>query len=308
MALKLSFCQLIKIVLSQIGGSPLQQVYSQLSQGLQQITKGGIIPSEFAQLKTFIDQVTTALNGVNGVGGVVNDINAMQELTKQFFYNPVETVTNESVALIDTRLAQISEDLGSGIVPTSGNEAEYDKLLAIRSNLLEFKGHTNILSGATPPSTTGGFGGCTLADLLGSGCSPAADVPDIDLQVLVDGFKSGAILNQFKTNLSSLIANQTGYAQLSVAINNLQSSIVNFNTTVTSKLNKIVIQKAVETYITNLAFNLLSGCSSPVVNATIRPTAKSAIAPFVEYYQKIQNGVLNADGSTPGANNTTLAT
>ena len=57
MALKLSYCQLIKIVLSQIGGSPLQQVYSQLSQGLQQITKGGIIPSEFAQLKTFIDQV-----------------------------------------------------------------------------------------------------------------------------------------------------------------------------------------------------------------------------------------------------------
>ena len=302
MALKLSYCQLIKIVLSQIGGSPLQQVYSQLSQGLQQITKGGIIPSEFAQLKTFIDQVTTALNAVPG------DINAMQQMTKQFFYNPVETVTNESVALIDTRLAQISEDLGSGIQPTSGNAVEYDKLLAIRSNLLEFKGHTNILSGESPPSLTSGFGGCTLADLLGSGCSPAADVPDIDLQVLVDGFNSGAILNQFKTNLSSLIANQTGYAQLSVAINNLQSSIVNFNTTVTSKLNKIVIQKAVETYITNLAFNLLSGCSSPVINATIRPTAKSAIAPFVEYYQKIQNGVLNADGAVPGASDTALAT
>jgi hypothetical protein len=302
MALKLSYCQLIKIVLSQIGGSPLQQVYSQLSQGLQQITKGGIIPSEFAQLKTFIDQVTTALNAVPG------DINAMQQMTNQFFYNPVKTVIDESIALIDTRKSQISEDVGSGIVPTSGNEAEYAKLLAIRANLLEFQGHTNILSGESPPSLTAGFGGCTLADLLGSGCSPAADVPDIDLQVLVDGFNSGAILNQFKTNLSSLIANQTGFTQVSTAINNLQSSIVNFNTTVTSKLNKIVIQKAVETYITNLAFNLLSGCSSPVINATIRPTAKSAIAPFVEYYQKIQNGVLNADGSTPDANNTTLAT
>jgi hypothetical protein len=273
-----------------------------LSQGLQQITKGGIIPSEFAQLKTFIDQVTTALNAVPG------DINAMQQMTNQFFYNPVKTVIDESIALIDTRKSQISEDVGSGIVPTSGNEAEYAKLLAIRANLLEFQGHTNILSGESPPSLTAGFGGCTLADLLGSGCSPAADVPDIDLQVLVDGFNSGAILNQFKTNLSSLIANQTGFTQVSTAINNLQSSIVNFNTTVTSKLNKIVIQKAVETYITNLAFNLLSGCSSPVINATIRPTAKSAIAPFVEYYQKIQNGVLNADGSTPDANNTTLAT
>ena len=96
MALKLSYCQLIKIVLSQIGGSPLQQVYTQLSQGLQQITKGGIIPSEFAQLKTFVDQVTTALNGVAG------DINAMQQLTQQFFYNPVGTVTTESISLINS--------------------------------------------------------------------------------------------------------------------------------------------------------------------------------------------------------------
>ena len=58
MPLKLSFCQLIKIVLSQIGGSPLQQVYTQLSQNLQQITKGSLIPTELAQLKTFIDYFT----------------------------------------------------------------------------------------------------------------------------------------------------------------------------------------------------------------------------------------------------------
>jgi hypothetical protein len=210
--------------------------------------------------------------------------------------------------MIDTRLAQISTDPGSGPVPTSGNEAEYDKLVAMRLDLLSFKTHTDTLAGVTEPTTTGGFGGCTIADLLGNGCKPAEDVPDVDLQVLVDGFKSGALISQFKTNLSSLIANQTGYTQVSASINSLQSSIQTFNSTVTSKLNKMIIKKAVETYITNLAFSLLSGCSSPVVNATIRPEAKSAITPFIEYQQKILNGLLNADGSTPGASDTSLTT
>jgi hypothetical protein len=300
MALKLSYCQLIKIVLSQIGGSPLQQVYSQLSQGLQQITKGGIIPTEFAQLKTFIDQVTTALNGVSG------DINAMQQLTKQFFENPVKTVSNESIALINTRLGQISEDLGAGPVATSGNEAEFAKLTTLKTDLTDFVTYTDQLSGFTEPTTTGGFGGCTLADLLGSGCSPAADVPDVDLQVLVDGFKSGAVLTQLKSNLTTLVANGTGFTQILTSVNSLQSSVQSFNTTVTTKLNKIVIKQAVETYVTNLAFSLLSGCSNQLVNATIKPSAATALAPFVEYQQKILAGTLNADGSIPGANDTTI--
>jgi len=300
MALKLSYCQLIKIVLSQIGGSPLQQVYSQLSQGLQQITKGGIIPSEFAQLKTFIDQVTTALNGVGG------DINAMQQLTKQFFENPVKTVSNESIALITSRLTQITQDLGAGPVATSGNEAEFAKLTTLKTDLTSFVTYTDQLSGFTEPTTTGGFGGCTLADLLGSGCSPAADVPDVDLQVLVDGFKSGALLTQLKSNLTTLVATGTGFAQILTSINTLQNSVQSFNTTVTSKLNKIVIKQAVETYVTNLAFSLLSGCSNQLVNATIKPAAATALAPFVAYQQKILAGTLNADGSTPGATDTTI--
>ena len=301
MALKLSYCQLIKIILTKIGGNPLQQVYTQLSQGLQQITVGGIIPSELAQLKAFIDQVTTALNEVGG------DINAMQQLTKQFFENPVKAVTTESIALINSRLAQIEDPLFPGTA-TSGNEAEFAKLTTLKTDLTDFLTYTEQLSGFTEPTTTGGFGGCTLADLLGSGCSPAGDVPDVDLQVLVDGFKSGALLTQLKNNLTTLVATQTGYANLVTSINSLQSSIQNFNSTVFNKLNKIIIKQAVETYVTNLAFSLLSGCSSPLINATIKPAAKSAIAPFVEYYQKIQSGILNADGSTPGANDTTLAT
>ena len=300
MALRLSYCQLIKIILAQIGGSPLQQVYTQLSQGLQQITKGGIIPSEFAQLKAFIDQVTTALNDAG------NDINAMQKLTQQFFENPVKTVSNESIALINSRISQISEDLGAGPVATAGNEAEFAKLNELKTSLTSFVTHTDMLSGFTEPSTTGGFGGCTLADLLGSGCAPAKDVPDIDLQTLVDGFKSGAVLNQLKTNLTNLVATQTGYAGLVTSINSLQSSLTAFNTTVTSKLNKIVIKQAVETYVTNLAFSLLSGCSNQLVNATIKPSAAAALAPFVAYQQKVRDGLLNADNTTP--TNTTLAT
>jgi hypothetical protein len=87
---------------------------------------------------------------------------------------------------------------------------------------------------------------------------------------------------------------------------NIDLTVTAFNTTVTSKLNKIVIKQAVETYVTNLAFSLLSGCSNQLVNATIKPSAAAALAPFVAYQQKVRDGLLNADNTTP--TNTTLAT
>ena len=114
------------------------------------------------------------------------------------------------------------------------------------------------------------------------------------------------MLNQLKTNLITLVATGTGYANLVTSINSLQSTLQNFNTTVTSKLNKIIIKRAVETYITDIAFKLLSGCSSGLIDSTIRPEAKTAITPFVEYQQKILAGTINADGSLPGSNDTTL--
>jgi hypothetical protein len=61
--LSLSYCQLIKIVLSQIGGSPLKQVYTQLSQGAKQIVTGsGVIPNPLTEVKAVIDQITNAIN------------------------------------------------------------------------------------------------------------------------------------------------------------------------------------------------------------------------------------------------------
>lgn len=288
--------------MAQIGGSPLQQVYTQLSQGMKQVSTRGLIPTELAQLKTFIDQVTTTLNGLSG------DINAMQRMTNEFFYNPVGTVTTETIAQIDARLAQISEDTGSGIHPTTGNEAEYDTLLALRLEMLSFKIYTDRLSGQADPEDGKPFGGCTLADLLGDGCTPAGDVPDVDLQVLVDGFKSGAIINTAKIALTQAVLTNTGGAALIAALDNLQTTVNIFNTTVTSKINKLAIKRAVETYANFIAFNLLSGCSNTLLNQTLKPAVKEIITPYVAYLQKQQiDGAL--DGVTGVApSDTTLNT
>jgi len=302
MALKLSYCQLIKIVLAQIGGSPLQQVYTQLSQGMKQVSTRGLIPSELAQIKAFIDQVTTTLNGISG------DVNAMQQMANQFFYNPVGTVTTETIAQINSRLAQISEDLGAGPVATSGNEAEFAYLNSLKTEMINFKTHSDRLSGQADPEDGKPFGGCTLADLLGDGCSPAGDVPDVDLQVLVDGFKSGAIINTAKIALTQAVLTNTGGAGLINALGNLQSTVNTFNTTVTGKINKLAIKQAVETYANFIAFNLLSGCSSTLLNQTLKPTVKEAITPYVQYLQKqqLEGAVDGITGIAPS--NTTLTT
>jgi hypothetical protein len=302
MALKISYCQLIKIVLAQIGGSPLQQVYTQLSQGMKQISTRGIIPSEIAQIKAFIDQVTTTLNGISG------DVNAMQQMANQFFYNPVGTVTTETITQINLRLAQITQDLGAGPVVISGNETEYAYLNSLKTEMTNFKTHSDRLSGQADPEDGKPFGGCTLADLLGDGCSPAGDVPDVDLQVLVDGFKSGAIITGAKNALTQAVLANTGGAALISALGNLQSTVNTFNTTVTTKINKLAIKRAVESYVNYVVFNLLTGCSNTLLNATLIPSVKEAITPYAQYIQKQQ---LDAalDGATGQPfTNTTLAT
>lgn len=302
MALKISYCQLIKIILAQIGGSPLQQVYTQLSQGMKQISTRGIIPSEIAQIKAFIDQVTTTLNGISG------DVNAMQQMANQFFYNPVGTVTTQTITQINLRLAQITEDLGAGPVATSGNATEFAYLNSLKTEMTNFKTHSDRLSGQADPEDGKPFGGCTLADLLGDGCSPAGDVPDIDLQVLVDGFKSGAIIEGAKSALTQAVLANTGGAALISALGNLQSTVNTFNTTVTTKINKLAIKRAVESYVNYVVFNLLTGCSNTLLNATLIPSVKEAITPYAQYIQKQQ---LDAalDGATGQPfTNTTLAT
>ena len=292
MALNLTYCQLIKIILAQIGGSPLQQVYTQLSQGLQQITKGSLLNSEIAQLAAYIQQVTTALNAISG------EVNAMEAMAKEFFYNPVGTATSDAITALTTRIGQITTvDENNVVSPLSGYEAEYAKLLETKTGLTEFLTHTNKLVGITP-NTGGGFGGCTLADLLGSGCAASPDVPNIDLQTIADGFKSGALINQVKNNVLAMVASTLGYTQALASINTLLTSVNSFNNVINNKLNKIVIQRAVETYITNLAFQLLSGCSSAAIQATIKPATLTAMTPLIEKFKSINAGELNSEGKT----------
>jgi hypothetical protein len=296
MALNLTYCQLIKIILAQIGGSPLQQIYTQLSQNLQQITKGSLLNSEIAQLAAYIQQVTTALNNISG------EVNAMEALANQFLYNPVGTVTSDAISALNSRIAQITTDDGNGnLTPISGKEAEYAKLLETKTGLTQFLAHTNKLVGVTPNSSPGNFGGCTLADLLGNGCAANPDVPNIDLQIIADGFKSGALITQVKNNVLAMVANTLGYTQALASINNLLTSVNSFNNVINNKLNKIVIQRAVETYITNLAFQLLSGCSTAAIQATIKPEALTAMTPLINKFNAINAGELNADGTTPGS-------
>ena len=302
MALKLTYCQLIKIILAQIGGSPLQQVYTELSQGMNKISTRGLIPTELAQIKAFIDQVTTTLNAISG------EVNAMQSMANQFFYNPVGTITTETIAQANLRLAQITEDLGAGPVAIAGKEAEFAYLNSLKTELTSFKSHSDKLSGQADPEDNKPFGGCTLADLLGTGCSPAGNVPDVDLQVLVDGFKSGAIITAAKSALTQAVLTNTGGGALISALGNLKSTVDTFNTTVTGKLNKLAIKQAVETYANFLAFNLLSGCSNTLLNETLKPNVKEALTPYVTYLQKQQlDGLLDGVTSLPPSN-TTLAT
>lgn len=294
MSLNLSYCQLIKIILSQIGGNPLQQAYTQLSDGMHNITTRGLIPSELSQVKQFVDNVTASINSLSG------DINAEQALANHFLYNPVGTATDAAITAIDSRLAQ------------SPLEPELSELTTLRAELATFKTNTDQLAGITPPPTNNGFGGCTLADLLGTGCAKAANVPDVDLQTLIDGFKSGAIIRQAEQNILYLIAHGTGYDQLRNSIIGLQNNIAAFNATVTNKLNPLIIKRSVENYITNLAFNLLTGCSNQLLSTTIRPDVLANITPYITMVANKMDSndrsYVDQTGTTVTPTNTTLNT
>jgi len=294
MSLNLSYCQLIKIILSQIGGNPLQQAYTQLSEGMHNMTTRGLIPTELAQVKEFVDRVTAAINAISG------DINAEQILAGQFIYNPVGGAATAAIAAIDSRLAQEPTD------------PELTELTNLRADLVTFKANSDQLAGVTPPSTTNGFGGCTLADLLGTGCAKAGNVPDVDLQTLINGFKSGEAIKGLQKNVEIMIAQGTGYDKLQNAVVGFHNTVTNFNNTVTNKLNPLIIKRAVENYITNLAYNLLTGCGNQLLTTTIRPEVLSNIAPYIALVSsKIDNtntSYVDQTGTIVSPANTTLNT
>jgi len=300
MSLSLSYCQLIRIVLAQMGGSPVQQIFNETSGGAQKIIKSLGIPGaaefgEAAALAEFTQQIVAQVKLVS------SEINNATVIAQQFFHNPVA----EGLGTINTTIQTRIDYLSAIESKTADQTDELAHLQEVKPKLTSFLTYTNQLSGQSTGG--GGFaGGCTLADLMGSGCSKSADVPDVDLQTIVDGFNSGAIITAAKDKLIKAVADGTGYTGAVAALQDLNSAVVNFNNVIENKLNEKIITAAVEQFIVGLAFDLLSGCNSKLMNAIVNPTAKAAITPFVEYQQKIRNGELPAGGVSPA--NTTMNT
>jgi len=300
MALSLSYCQLIRIILAQMGGSPVQQIFNETSGGAQNIIKSLGIPGaaefgEAAALAQFTQEI------VAKVKAAASEINNATVIAQQFFHNPVA----QGTAAINTTIQTRIDFLTAIEFKTSDEIDELALLQESKTKLTSFLTYTNQLSG----QATGGSGfagGCTLADLMGSGCSKSTDVPDIDLQTIIDGFNSGAIITAAKDKFVKAVADGTGYTGAVTALQDLNSAVVNFNNVIENKLNEKIITAAVEQFIVGLAFDLLSGCNSKLMNAIVSPSAKAAITPYVEYQQKIKNGDLPAGGVSPA--NTTLNT
>lgn len=249
-AIKLTYCQLIKIILAQLGGNPLQQVYTQLTQGMPSISVRSGLFSELAQIKQVVDEVTARIQQITKD---VNDFEKMaNELANQFYKNPMR-------ASIEALKSQ-AEARKSGLDPASEEYIALDAMISKLDSLLDI---TNKLSGVTPAS---GNNSCSLADLLGNGCTPAKNIPDIDLQTLLGSLTKQNILNALATRLAA----GTGYISLQNSIAELNSTITNIQVSFTNIFNKQFIKNAVIAYINQIIFQLLSGCGNDVLALTLK--------------------------------------
>ncbi|NDB81233.1 MAG: hypothetical protein EB127_00565 [Alphaproteobacteria bacterium] len=259
--IKLSYCQLIRIILAQLGGNPLQQVYSVITQGMPTMTVRSGIASELAQFKAMIDEVTARIQAITSD---INDYEQMaRNLANQFFQNPVGAATDALVASIDTKIQPLQNlvDTGGTLTPEQTEELAY--LLDSRAKAIEFKRITNILSGAEIPSNNNQ---CSLADLLGNGCTPAANVPDVDLRNLIQALNKKNIINLATTALN----NATGLTQLKDATQNLITELQTINLSFDRIFNKQFIKSAVTTFVNQILFQLLSGCNNDVLQTTLK--------------------------------------
>ena len=269
--LKLTYCSLIKIILSQIGGNPLQQLYSQLSQGKAQTAQGGLIPTGLSEIKQLIDQVTATINAAQAAVNDFSDV--MEKIGGQLYQNPVGTSITAAIAAIDARITTV----GAALEATPNDStiaAQLAALVANKTALETFRTNTDRLSGVATAAT--GAGGCSLQDLLGSGCTPNGDVPDIDLKALVDSLKTKDLIDAITTQLIS----SSGIADVVTALATFKSTIDGFNLNFSTIVNKAAIRSAVTSQITQIVFNLLSGCGNQVLALTLKPDVGAKIAVF----------------------------
>jgi hypothetical protein len=252
--LKLTYCQLIKIVLSQIGGNPLQQVYSQLSQGMPMISaRSGLLPTGLSEVRGLIDRVT---NTINDAQRAVNDYSdVLERLGTQLYINPLGLPLTGTIAVMQSRLDTIDTRLVFIGLPYDERIALLEERQVLTESIRSFgqyKDYTDRLSGIGPQSGASSAGGCSLQDLLGSGCAPNQDVPDIDLQNLIDSLKNGDLIAALKLQ----IENATGYTSYQTALASFQAEVTNFNFTFSNLINRAAIRNAVTSQITQIVSDL----------------------------------------------------
>ena len=298
--LKLTYCSLIKIILSQIGGNPLQQLYSQLSQGKAQAAQGGLIPTGLLEIKQLIDQVTATINSAQALANDFSDV--MERIGGQLYQNPVSASITAAIAGIDARIATVD----AGLVSTPDDAtliAQKAALVANKTALQEFKTNTDRLSGVGPASGSANAGGCSLQDLLGSGCTPNGDVPDIDLKALTESLKTKDLIDAITAKLTS----SSGIADVVTALASFKSTIDGFNLNFNTIVNKAAIRSAVTSQITQIVYNLLSGCGNQVFDLTLKPDVKAKVAVYAAAEQlQREQGVAYTDinGVTVAVTNT----
>jgi hypothetical protein len=305
--IRLTYCHLIKIILSQIGGNPLQQIYSQLTNGVPTVApRNGLIPAGLTQVKELIEQVTTVINTAQQAAGNFND--TIERIGTQFYQNPIGTVLDGTKSTAQTRLDYVNSQLA--LPGNSGNAdllAEKSALEAFIASLTTYRTNTDSLSGIGQLSGSAAAGGCSLQDLLGSGCVPNRDVPDVDLQNLISSLKQGDAIAAIKEAISSA----TGYSDYQQALATFQATVNGFNTNFNNLINKAAIRSAVTSQITQIVYNLLSGCGNQVFDLTLKPDVKAKLTPYTAalsesegYYDSLGNRITISDANvTPLGSN-----
>jgi len=164
-----------------------------------------------------------------------------------------------------------------------------------RDKLVQYKTNTDRLSGVATLSGSEAGGGCSLQDLLGSGCTPNDAVPDIDLKNLIDSLKQGDLLLALKDKMFNAAGFDDYEESLTAANNQINSFVNSFN----SLINKAAIRNAVQAQITQIVMNLLSGCSGGIYDLTLKSNIKSTVSSYVSVLQDEADGkaFIDANGN-----------
>jgi hypothetical protein len=254
--------------------------------------RSGLLPTGLTEVKGLIDRVTNTINDAQRAVNDYSDI--LERLGNQLYINPLGLPLTGTIAVMQSRLDAIDTRLVSIGLPYDERIALLQEKQALTESIRSFgqyKDYTDRLSGIGPQSGASTAGGCSLQDLLGSGCAPNQDVPDIDLQNLIDSLKNGDLIAALKLQ----IENATGYTSYQTALASFQAEVTNFNFTFSNLINRAAIRNAVTSQITQIVFNLLSGCGNQVFNLTLNPDVRNTLTPYVSDLDKQRSGEVYYD-------------